>query len=400
MRICKIWDADYPWDIRVEKICDTLAKAEHEVHLVCRNAQRRPKYEYYHKIHIHRLPYLPKKLGKINYYFGFPAFFNPLWLFRIWKIAKNHKCEIIIVRDLPMAMSGILIGAFLGIPVILDMAEPYPEMLKLIWSVDGIKIQNIFVRNPILANIYERVVCKLIDYILVVVKESKDRLLKIKVPNNKITIVSNTPDLKRFFRQAPSFPGNMLLNRGKFLMLYIGLISMGRGIDFVIDALSSLIPKNKNIAFIIVGKGSAEKRLKRKVEELNLAGHIFFEGYVDGKLIPQYIASSDVCLVPYPKSSHWNNTIPNKLFDYMAMGKPVVVSNIPPMARIVQNEKCGLVFEASNSKDFCRALEQLYSSQIRERMGNNGANAVLRKYNWGDDSQRLLAVVEKVGKRR
>ena len=71
MRICKVYDADYPWDIRVEKITDSLIQHGHEVHLVCRNLKRSPGYECSEQLHIHRLPGVDNPT--LNYAISFPA---------------------------------------------------------------------------------------------------------------------------------------------------------------------------------------------------------------------------------------------------------------------------------------------------------------------------------------
>lgn len=129
-----IWDGDYPWDIRVEKFCSALIEAGNEIHLVCRNLARRPREELYEGIHLHRLPFLPRWLGRLNAPFTFPAFFNPIWLANMYRHARAHACEVIIVRDLPMAPAAVLIGWLTRRPVIMDMAECYPEMLRSRWQ--------------------------------------------------------------------------------------------------------------------------------------------------------------------------------------------------------------------------------------------------------------------------
>ena len=77
MRVCKIWDGDYPWDVRVEKVARSLTEAGHEVHLVARNRQRRPERERLSEAEVYRLkpwPLLGKRLDDATM---FPAFFNP-----------------------------------------------------------------------------------------------------------------------------------------------------------------------------------------------------------------------------------------------------------------------------------------------------------------------------------
>ena len=64
MKICKIWDADYPWDIRVEKVATSLSMAGHSVHLVCRNLDRRVRVEHNGTFTVHRLPAVPVRWAR------------------------------------------------------------------------------------------------------------------------------------------------------------------------------------------------------------------------------------------------------------------------------------------------------------------------------------------------
>ena len=143
MKILFIWDGDYPWDIRVEKVTNALMEdGRHTVHLVARNIARQRRYEVREGLHIHRLPSLPRFLGRLNNPFTFPAFFSPVWLWEIFRQARAHKFQLIIIRDLPLAPAGIFVGKLLGIPTILDMAECYPEMLKNIWKFGKWRPEN------------------------------------------------------------------------------------------------------------------------------------------------------------------------------------------------------------------------------------------------------------------
>src|SRR5262245_52159294 len=119
MTICKVWDADYPWDVRVEKIWRSLIR-EYEVHLVSRNSKRLPVYESLDGLHIHRLPVMSRVPVGLQQALSFPAFFNPLWIRAIWWTARQCGARVLMVRDLPLALTSLLVGRALGVPVILD----------------------------------------------------------------------------------------------------------------------------------------------------------------------------------------------------------------------------------------------------------------------------------------
>lgn len=390
MRVCKIWDSDYPWDVRVEKICDSLTGAGHEVHLVCKNTKGRKRYEFSNGIHIHRLPAF-RFLGGL---LGFPFFLNPVWLINIFKVVKNNKIDLIIVRDLPMALAAIIIGKMNGVPVTLDMAECYPELIKAVWKFEPFKLANTLVRNPFLAETIEKLSLSAMDHIFVVVEESRKRLIQKGVLPSKITIVSNTPVMKRFTEASATFPGLLAGHQGKLILLYVGFLNFPRGVDTIVKAMSHIISVNNQVYLLLIGTGTAEKYLKDLVLNLNLEKYVGFGGWIENKYIPEYVASSDICIVPHYKCGHWNNTIPNKLFDYMATGKPVLVSDVPPMKRIVGETKCGLVYENTNSHDLASKLSSLQDPELRRQLGLNGMTAVRTQHNWDNDAARLLDSVD------
>lgn len=398
MKVLFLWDSDYPWDVRVEKICNTLINAGCDVHLVCRNKTRKKNEEKYKNINIHRIPCLSKTYGTLNDIFTFPLFFSPIWLFLINKVVKSKNIDIIIVRDLPMSLAAITVAKIKKIPVVLDMAECYPELIRLVWKFEPLKFRNVFIRNPFIVDIIERISLKYSDHIFVMVEESRERLLRKGVCNSKISIVSNTPDTKYIEEVNATFPGS-LHNKGNILtLLYVGFVNYSRGLDTVIKSLHKYIEYNKDVYLLILGNGNAVNYLKNMVIDLKLDSYVGFEGWIDNKKVPEYIASSDICLVPHHKCSHWDNTIPNKLFDYMAASKPVLVTNVLPMKRIIDDTHCGMVYNDYDTESFVTQLIKLQEKELRDKLGRNGKRAVQDHYNWGMDSKNMINTLFELNK--
>lgn len=393
MKILFIWDGDYPWDIRVEKVCKALIDQGHTVHLVCRNTKRQSRYEFYTGIHIHRLASLPRVLGRANDAFTFPAFFNPIWLWEILKRATREKCQLIIIRDLPLALAGVLVAKLKGLPTILDMAECYPELLRAVWQFERFKLLNIIVRNPLLADMVETLTLKLVDEVIVMVEESRDRLVRKDFPSSRIYIVSNTPEVGRFLDSSHDVDQSP---RACLKLLYVGLLNPSRGLDIVIEAVEKYIALNPDFRFTVIGTGKAESSLRRLTQLRRLERIVEFKGWVDNAQLPAYIRAHDIGIVPHRRCTHWNNTIPNKLFDYMLAGKPVAVSDVTPMARIVNETESGVVYRDDDPDDLVRVLCQLEDANLRQMLGNNARRAVVTKYNWQLDSIHLDAAIRKL----
>ncbi len=399
MIICHIWDADYPWDVRVEKVCDSLAK-KHVTHLVCRNSKRRPSYEQTNHFHIHRLPALSQWWGKLNHFIGFPAFCNPLWIYHIWRTVRKVKADVIIVRDLPLALTAIGSGRLLGIPVVIDMAENYPAMIRDLWERDGFSVLNLVVRNPHIIRLVEYLSLRWCDHIVVVVEESRDRLLSDGVPTGKISLVRNTPTSARWEEVPSSHDGVVTRDLNSLVLVYLGLLEWPRGIETAIRAMPIIRERIPCVRLLIVGTGRHENDFKRLVAELHLLEHVTFLGWLDYVSAIRVILESDIGLVPHHATESWNTTVPNKLFDYMSMGKPVIVSNAKPTERIVEEERCGLVFQDRDFNEFARAIFKLEQASTREEMGRNGKAAIAERYNWAVDELRLFQALDQVAKGR
>jgi len=391
VKILYLWDSDYPWDVRVEKICVTLVKNGNDVHLAARNLKKLPEYENSDGFHIHRLKSF--KNDKLNYALSFPAFFSPVWKHFLDKIIHKHKIELIIVRDLPLAIAAIWAGKRLGIPVILDMAEDYLAMIRDIWRTRKFSGLNLLVRNPYLTRLVEQYVFKRIDHILVVIEEAIGVVQRGGGDPSKVSVVSNTPSLEIFDGSVGEMSNDLKIIKERFSAIYAGGIQLGRGLQTVLDAIPETIRSIPDFLFVVVGDGYATGYLHKVIAKNKLQDYVFWVGWVDHGRIFDYIRASKIGLIPHFVSAHVNTTIPNKIFDYMALGLPVVASDAVPLKRILNEEQCGVTFKSGDAEDFSRAVVSVHNSHID--YSKNGINAVRKKYNWAEDEKRLFEVIRK-----
>ena len=394
MKILYIWDADYPWDIRVEKICKSLFNNGHDIHIASRNLKKLTEYEYKDGLHIHRLKRF--RNDTINYALSFPAFFSPIWKHFIDGIIKRNKVDLIIVRDLPMAIAGICAGKRHKIPVIFDMAEDYVALIRDIWKARKFTGVNLIVRNPFLAKLVERYAISRFDHVLVVIDEAVDVAVSAGGSPEKVTVVGNTPPLSAFQNSKSANIDDLEWIKKSYSAIYIGGIQMGRGIQVVIDAIHDIVKEIPDFLFVVVGRGYADEQLKKIVEAKKVQKYVCWIGWVDHNNIVPYIKACKIGLIPHFVSDHVNTTVPNKLFDYMGCGLPVVAADSIPMKRILEEEQCGLTFESGNTRDLIKRVMELYHSEID--YGKNGIKAVQWKYNWANDEMRLIDVIRKVNR--
>jgi glycosyltransferase involved in cell wall biosynthesis len=97
-------------------------------------------------------------------------------------------------------------------------------------------------------------------------------------------------------------------------------------------------------------------------------------------------------VIPFDQDEFRNHTIPNKLFDYMACGKPVIVSDCAPVARIVNETGCGFVTNNNNPEQLIAAIKEMPNRDVA-KMSENGLAAAKKRYNWEQDAHHLLQFI-------
>jgi len=385
VRALMVWDGDYPWDVRVEKVCQTLISAGFSTHLVCRNSDNKPRRENLDGILVRRVFSSNGKLSCLNSAITFPAFFSPIWLYEIHAAIKEVRPDVIIIRDLPIALAVIPLAKIKGIPTILDMAECYPEMIRSAWKFEKFRISNILVRNPYIADFVELLTIRNVDMIWAMIEESAERLQKKKVPKSRIRIVSNTPPIN-----TPPLPIKPPPLKDKLKIIYVGLVNPSRGLATVIEAARIL--KEKSVAFEIqiVGSGKDFPRISSLIKKLSLQKEVEMMGWINHKDLGEIFSAADIGIVSHYACSHWNNTIPNKIFDYMKAGIPVLVSDVKPAKRIIETTNAGLSYRNADPQDLAEKICKLQNKMLRDELGKNGLTAIAENFNWGNDSRVLL----------
>ncbi len=393
MNIVYVWDADYPWDVRTEKVCSFLAGRGDDVTIAARNRAWRSVTEPRAEGTVRRMaPW--RWLGRsLDGLLTFPAFFNPRWIRHLERMVRLARPAVIIVRDIPLGPTAIWVGRRRGIPVVLDMAENYPAMIAGVWETGRQGRFDWLVRHRAAVARVERWTVGRVAQILVVVEESRDRLVRMGIPPERISIVSNTPPRHR----AASAPGGGAGSTGRALeLVYLGLLEIHRGVGDLLAALALLRDRGHRVALTVIGDGRDDAELRRQAQRLQLGPPtLTFAGRLPNDAALRVVARADVGIVPHLANESWNTTVPNKLFDYMAAGLAVVSSDAAPCRRIVTDTGSGLVYRSGDPADLARAIEELMPDSVRTACGRAGQAAVLDRYNWESDCARLAGALDR-----
>jgi len=392
LRIVYVWDADYPWDVRTEKSCLALTAAGHDVHIIARNKKWSAPVEQLPEGTVHRIAPFRWAGRKLDNALGFPAFFNPRWINLLSNTVKETSADVIIVRDLPLCPTAIHVGRRLGVPVVFDMAENYPALMRALWETNRATWLDWFVRNPKAVVRVEEYSVKNVEHTIVVVEESAWRLFEMGVPESEVTLVSNTPFTTRISESpAPSWTPKDHID-----IVYLGNIEVVRGMLESIEAIAKLRADGHDVRLRLIGKGRDNELVQNHARSLGLGpDSVEFLGYIPNhKDALAIVASADIGLMPHQRCELWNTTIPNKMFDYMAAGLPVLSSDAAPCARILGETGAGVIFKSKDSTDIANAVVKLKDAELRKQIGQAGQRAIREKYNWEADSALFVRTVE------
>ncbi len=177
------------------------------------------------------------------------------------------------------------------------------------------------------------------------------------------------------------------------VVIYQGSIQENRGIEPAIDAVESL----DNVTLVIIGYGYYRAALETMVRDRGLGGAVRFFGPVPNDELISYSASADVGLANIVNSSvSYHTSLPNKLFEYVMAGIPVVGSDSPEIGRVVEEQGIGEVCDADDPEALAEAITRILDDADRYR---SALTDTAERYNWDVEQQALIDLYRDLGLR-
>ncbi|MCK5560365.1 MAG: glycosyltransferase family 4 protein, partial [Thermoplasmata archaeon] len=223
--------------------------------------------------------------------------------------------------------------------------------------------------------------CRRADHLICISEIIKKETKRYDVPDDKMTVIHNGIDLKKFDTEE-NFRDELGLSG--VVVGYIGRLEPHKGVEFLIEAL-----RNLDGNLLLVGGGSDQKRLEGLVKKMGIKDRVKFTGYVPYHDIPKYYASIDI--VVYPT---FYEPLGNVILESMAAGKPIIASKVGGIPEIFQ-EGTGFLVKP-NTKTIQEKLKLLLDDEkLRKRMGAEGKKKV-KCHSWEEVAKQTVNVCEKV----
>ncbi|MDG1246115.1 MAG: glycosyltransferase family 4 protein [Polaribacter sp.] len=394
MNIGMILDSTFPPDPRVENEAISLVQNGFNVFLFCLKYADEPEYEVLNGIHVKRYP-----SNQIEYKLSALAYTIPVYSFlmrrKIAHFIASNKITALHVHDIRIAAAVFAANKKHQLPVVLDLHDNMPEVMKLYPHLQ--KFPGKYIISP---------------------RKWKQKEAQFIVKAHKVITVSphfvkNLED--RFPREAPKFvlvPNTIrasffenftikesLLDKyeNNFVLLYLGDTHLRRGLQTAISAVNLLKESLPEIKLVIVGKNTTDVVLKRQVADLKLENFVDFEGWQEVSLFQSYITASDVCISPLHRNLQHDVAYANKIFQYMSLGKPLLVSNATAQKELVERTNSGLVHLEQNVDDFSEKVKELYNNpSLRSTLGTHGEVFIKNEFSWEHVAKALINIYKNI----
>ncbi|UCE23175.1 MAG: glycosyltransferase family 4 protein [Candidatus Zixiibacteriota bacterium] len=385
----------FPPDIRIQKEADALTSQGFEVYvLTLKSNQTQPAFEQLcPNLFTRRIDRVsPFLLSKLLSKF---TLITPSYCQEIVDFVSDYRLRALHVHDFKFVPTVLMAARRFNIPVIADLHENMPAALRAYrsGSPPAEKLKRYVLDNDRIWRYHERRYLPQCDRVIVVVPEAVERLSSYGIPESKVKIVSNTEDESTFEFDPADFNKEIIEKyASQWVVSYIGGIGPHRGIDTVLAGVPLARSEIENFRLVIVGAtGNQKQALERVAAKLGIEDSVEIIGWQPFDKVNSYVLASQVCLVPHNDFEHTQTTVPHKLFQYMICGKPVLVSDCRPLARIVGDTDAGYIFRANDATDFARRLTHIHRHpEQAHAKGQSGRLAALGPYAWRHDAARLV----------
>jgi glycosyltransferase involved in cell wall biosynthesis len=309
---------------------------------------------------------------------------------------KLNKADVLICESPPLflGISGWILAKIKGAKFIFNVSDLWPESAEKL----GLVTNKFFLK---MATVLEEF-CYKKSTIITGQTQGICNEIKSRFPNKRVYWLPNGVD-EKFFDIEHS---NVLLNWKKennfsdndFLLLYAGIIGHAQGLEVILYA-AQLVNEHTNIKFIILGSGPEKEKLLQLKQDLNLS-NVFFYDSQPKSLMPSIVNSIDVAVIPLKKLDLFLGAIPSKIFENLAMKKPILLGVDGEARQLFINDgNAGLYFEPENFSDLANKTMLLFNNREKVvSLGSNGFNYVLKNFSRNKIASEFIMELEEINK--
>jgi len=315
----------------------------------------------------------------------------------IWTALWLQKPDVVVATSPQFfcGWAGVWVSRLKRVPFVLEIRDIWPDSITTVGAMrKGKRVR--------LLEWLERRMYRAAAHIVAVGIGYRDQITpKVPEMRQQISVIPNGVD-GEFYR--PQAADEAFLKQhgltGKFVCSYVGTIGMAHGLDVVVRAAKRLQEAGRNgIAFLIVGDGAERAALQQQVVDEGVEDCVVFTGRLPKEKMPCVLASSDCCLIHLHGTKLFATVLPSKIFETMAMQRPIVMGVRGPAQEIVMEAGGGIPMTPESDEELAQIVIRLADDREADaEMGQGARQFVLEHYNRDDLAATYLELLHRVAK--
>jgi len=287
-------------------------------------------------------------------------------------ILHPARCDAVVATSPQffVAIAGYVISRMKRKPFILEIRDLWPEAIVSVGLLEP---------DALVTRILERIelfLYRKADCVIPVTEGARDDMIRRGIDPEKIHTVRNGANLTQF---APGPRDNAVRKRfglgDKFVVAYVGTHGMAHGLECALEAADRL-RNREDIRFLFVGEGAEKPKLVALAEDRRLP-NITFVDHQPKAMMPLFLCAADACLVPLRRHKLFEGTIPSKIFEAMASGRPILLGVQGEAEKILTDAEAGIPVEPENPAALAKAILRLAGDpELGRELGESGADYV------------------------
>jgi len=306
-----------------------------------------------------------------------------------WAALTTGPMDVVMGTSPPIfqTVSAWLVAKLRRRPFLLEIRDLWPQF----------PIDMGIIKSPLIIAVsrwLERFLYRQATHIIVNSPAYRDHVMANNIPEEKITLISNGVDPDMF---EPEGDGAVIRDEfqlgDKFVVTYAGALGMANDIPTLLRAAARLLDR-PDIHFLIVGDGKERQNLEALREELKLT-NVTFTGVRPKSQMPEFLAASDACVAVLKDT--FRTTYPNKVFDYMAAGRPILLVIDGVIREVVEAARCGIFVPSGDDAALASAAKTLCEDPEKARAsGRAGRSYVIAHFHRRKQAQHFVKLLERL----
>lgn len=332
-------------------------------------------------------------------------FLVPIFLFvRFFgEIAKlRSRIRVIYVHNFPdsYALPFLFLAKLYGIPSAYEIRDPWKYFIYAETEA-SLRSRKRFKAYMQIVSIVESIASSLASG-FVFVTTSLQQSFANRTKDKPMCLVQNFSDYER---TDQAIAGGQLVRKdlgleGNFVISYVGGgLQLYRGVDVLLESMQIVSAKQPLAKLMVVGgHGESLSRMRNLVNNLKIGSNCRFTGWVSSEDLVYYYIASDVGVIPHRRSPATEIAVPNKLFDYLVLGKAVIVTSLSELSGIIEDEVSGLIVKPDSAEELANGILRLANNPELLKSLNAGALRLGAKCKFASLEPVFNAFICKLGK--